>query len=196
MPIASVSVSFRSNLRKKTCQTLDANFQIPEQEKRWRYPLQYSSGYSNIWKAFSHRGVWYCLYEPLSLHRVSSSSRLSAVARQKDKRIKGIMVVRKDSPLTELAELNDHKLAFPSPAAFAASVVPRAKMELQGGCSLRLSTYLHMIPCILVLRVVSFLLVVGLCVPLIIRRLKSETSCAYYGLLRPILRMHSSSPAC
>lgn len=55
-----------------------------------------------------------------------------AVARQKDKRIKGIMVVRKDSPLTELSELNDHKLAFPSPAAFAASVIPRAKMELQG----------------------------------------------------------------
>jgi phosphonate transport system substrate-binding protein len=55
-----------------------------------------------------------------------------AIARQKDKRIKGIMVVRKDSPLTELAGLNGQTLAFPSPAAFAASVVPRAQMELQG----------------------------------------------------------------
>jgi phosphonate transport system substrate-binding protein len=56
----------------------------------------------------------------------------SAIARQKDKRIKGIMVVRKDSTLNELTELDGQKLAFPSPAAFAASVVPRAQMELKG----------------------------------------------------------------
>lgn len=55
-----------------------------------------------------------------------------AIAKQKDKRIKGIMVVRKDSPLAELSQLNDSKLAFPSPAAFAASVLPRAKMEQDG----------------------------------------------------------------
>lgn len=55
-----------------------------------------------------------------------------AVARQKDKRIKGIVVVRKDSVLNELTELDEEKLAFPSPAAFAASVVPRAQMDLKG----------------------------------------------------------------
>lgn len=55
-----------------------------------------------------------------------------AIARQKDKRIKGIVVVRKDSPLTSLSELDKQKLAFPSPAAFAASVLPRAKMEQDG----------------------------------------------------------------
>lgn len=51
-----------------------------------------------------------------------------AFARQKDKRIKGIMVVRKDSPLATLDELAGEKLAFPSPAAFAASVLPRAQL--------------------------------------------------------------------
>lgn len=55
-----------------------------------------------------------------------------AIARQKNKRIKGIMVVRKDSPLAQLNELDNKTLAFPSPAAFAASVLPRAKMELDG----------------------------------------------------------------
>lgn len=52
-----------------------------------------------------------------------------AIARQKDKQIKGIMVVRKDSPITDLAQLDGEKLAFPSPAAFAASVVPRANLD-------------------------------------------------------------------
>lgn len=55
-----------------------------------------------------------------------------ALVRQKDKRIKGIMVVRKDSTLADLQELSGNKLAFPSPAAFAASVVPRANLTQQG----------------------------------------------------------------
>lgn len=55
-----------------------------------------------------------------------------AFAKQKDKQIKGIIVVPKDSPIDELSELNTKVLAFPSPAAFAASVLPRAKLEQDG----------------------------------------------------------------
>lgn len=55
-----------------------------------------------------------------------------AMARQKDKKIKGIIVVKKDSPLKSLDELDGKNLAFPSPAAFAASVLPRAKMKADG----------------------------------------------------------------
>lgn len=55
-----------------------------------------------------------------------------AIARQKDKKIKGIVVVKKDSPIRSLEELDGKKLAFPSPAAFAASVLPRAKMKTDG----------------------------------------------------------------
>lgn len=52
-----------------------------------------------------------------------------AIAKQKDKVIKGIVVVAKDSPLSSLQQLAGQTLAFPSPAAFAASVLPRAKMQ-------------------------------------------------------------------
>ncbi len=38
-------------------------------------------------------------------------------------------MVRKDSTIKELSELSGEKLAFPSPAAFAASVIPRAVLE-------------------------------------------------------------------
>ncbi|WP_446680425.1 phosphate/phosphite/phosphonate ABC transporter substrate-binding protein [Aliamphritea ceti] len=55
-----------------------------------------------------------------------------AIARQKNKRIKGIMVVRKDSSFADLNGLDGSKLAFPSPAAFAASVVPRANLTQKG----------------------------------------------------------------
>ncbi len=51
-----------------------------------------------------------------------------ALAHQKNKFIRGIIVVRKDSPFATLAELQGATLAFPSPAAFAASILPQAKL--------------------------------------------------------------------
>lgn len=53
-----------------------------------------------------------------------------AVAVRKGQPIKGIIVVRKDSAIQSLEELEGQTLAFPAPAAFAASVLPRAKLSL------------------------------------------------------------------
>jgi phosphonate transport system substrate-binding protein len=55
-----------------------------------------------------------------------------AIAKQANKKIKGIVVVRKDSPIQNLEELQGLKLAFPSPAAFAASVLPRSEIKKNG----------------------------------------------------------------
>ena len=54
-----------------------------------------------------------------------------AFARQKDKQIKGIIVVRKDSELSAINQLADQSMAFPSPAAFAATLLPQANLNLQ-----------------------------------------------------------------
>ena len=54
-----------------------------------------------------------------------------AVAVRDKQPIRGIVVVRKDSPLSRLTELEGKNLAFPSPAAFAASVLPRAELDKQ-----------------------------------------------------------------
>jgi phosphonate transport system substrate-binding protein len=68
-------------------------------------------------------------YHYTVFHRASG---YQVFARQKDKRIRGIMVVRKDSPLQRLDELSGATLAFPAPAAFAASVLPRAELTRDG----------------------------------------------------------------
>lgn len=52
-----------------------------------------------------------------------------AFARQEKKRLRGLIVVRADSAYEELEELDNHSIAFPSPAAFGASVIPRAEMK-------------------------------------------------------------------
>ena len=49
----------------------------------------------------------------------------NAFAKAKKKRLKGILVVRKDSPYRSINDLNNSELAFPS-NAFAANLVPTA----------------------------------------------------------------------
>ncbi len=65
-------------------------------------------------------------YHYTTFHR---SPGYQAFAREKGKRLKGIIVVRADSPYKDLDELADQTLAFPSPAAFAASIITRAQFS-------------------------------------------------------------------
>lgn len=52
----------------------------------------------------------------------------NAFAKAKEKRLKGILVVQKDSPFRSMEDLQNSEMAFPS-NAFAANLVPRAIMS-------------------------------------------------------------------
>jgi len=52
-----------------------------------------------------------------------------AIVKAMNKRIKGVVVVKKYSPVRELKELNGEQIAFPSPAAFAASILTRSHFQ-------------------------------------------------------------------
>ena len=54
------------------------------------------------------------------------SSSYQALAGQKNKRIQGILVTRKDSGNATLSDLNNQTLAFPAPAAFSATIISQA----------------------------------------------------------------------
>jgi phosphonate transport system substrate-binding protein len=55
-----------------------------------------------------------------------------AFAYEKGKKLTGIMVTRKDSAITSIKDLHGKQIAFPSPAAFGASVLPQAEAQRQG----------------------------------------------------------------
>jgi len=55
-----------------------------------------------------------------------------ALARDRDQRIKGIMVVAQGAPYVALEDLANRELAFPAPGAFAASILTRAELERRG----------------------------------------------------------------
>ena len=50
-----------------------------------------------------------------------------AFAKEQERKIKGILVVKKDSPYRKPADLAGKTVVFPAPAAFAASILPQAE---------------------------------------------------------------------
>ena len=78
--------------------------------------------------AFSRGELDIAYMNPYHYVTFSKKPGYRAFAKQKDKQLKGILVVRKDSPVEDLVDLDSGQLAFPSPAAFAASIITRAKL--------------------------------------------------------------------
>ncbi len=54
------------------------------------------------------------------------------LVRDGSKPLRGLLVVRKDSPIKTIRELNGQAVAFPSPNAFAATLLPRVLLARQG----------------------------------------------------------------
>lgn len=52
--------------------------------------------------------------------------------RDGSKPLRGLLVVRKDNPIRSIRELNGRAVAFPSPNAFAATLLPRVLLARQG----------------------------------------------------------------
>lgn len=66
---------------------------------------------------------------PLHYVHFHEISGYEAIAHRKGKRLKGILVSRRDSDISGILDLDGSELAFPSPAAFGASVLPRAELK-------------------------------------------------------------------
>ncbi|MBF0219805.1 MAG: phosphate/phosphite/phosphonate ABC transporter substrate-binding protein [Gammaproteobacteria bacterium] len=62
----------------------------------------------------------------------SKSPGFRAIANARDSKINGIMVTRKDAPYQQLEALQGLTLAFPAPAAFAATILQRATLRNLG----------------------------------------------------------------
>lgn len=55
-----------------------------------------------------------------------------AFAREKARRLKGLIVVARGSAIKDVADLAGREVAFPSPAAFAATIIPLAELRKVG----------------------------------------------------------------
>lgn len=60
------------------------------------------------------------------------STGYNALAKARDKVIKGIIVIAKDGPIDSFSDLNNMSLAFPAPAAFAATILTQSDLSTNG----------------------------------------------------------------
>ena len=65
---------------------------------------------------------------PMHYAIFASEAEYRAIARQSKKKLKGILVARKDRAVSELEALDGGRVAFPSPGAFGASILTRSAL--------------------------------------------------------------------
>ena len=83
-------------------------------------------------KQVSIGGYDFAYMNPYHYVVFSESPGYRAIAREINKRIKGIIVTRKDGNIQSINDLANLKIAFPAPNAFAASILPRAYLNREG----------------------------------------------------------------
>lgn len=83
-------------------------------------------------KQLAQGGYHFAYMNPYHFTVFNKQPGYRALAREADKKIQGIVVVRKDDPVTSIKALAGQTMAFPAPAAFAASVLPRAHFRQAG----------------------------------------------------------------
>ena len=59
----------------------------------------------------------------------NETSGYRSLAHQRDKKIRGLIVVHKDSPIKKIDDLAGAEIAFPAPAAFAATIITSAHLR-------------------------------------------------------------------
>ncbi|GGI67146.1 phosphate ABC transporter substrate-binding protein [Shewanella gelidii] len=65
-------------------------------------------------------------YHYVTFHQ---SSEYLALAKEAHKSLQGIIVVKNSAPMQRIEQLQERSIAFPAPAAFAASMVPQASLK-------------------------------------------------------------------
>lgn len=116
-----------------------------ELAKRWTPVMQYLSEKSGVPLQFKtgkdiptfqqqvREGVYDFVYiNPYNYILEHKGSGYSAFAREKDGKLFGVLVVKKDGPIQNVAQLNGQTVAFPTAAALASTWLPLGMLKDKG----------------------------------------------------------------
>lgn len=103
-------------------------FKILEQKTPYKYELIYYSSIPMFEKGLEKGEVDLAFMNPYHAVMAYDWQKYRPIVHDK-KSLVGILVVKEDSPIKSVAQLNGEKIAFPAPNAFAASLHMRALLE-------------------------------------------------------------------
>lgn len=146
--LVSILISFSNPVTAKT-DTLNFGI-VPQQSakrlaKLWTPILQHISQQSGVNIVFSTakdiptfeqrlaKGEYDIAYmNPYHYVVFNESVGYIAIAKQQGKTIRGVIVAKAGGDIKSIDDLQGARLAFPAPAAFAASILPRAELKKNG----------------------------------------------------------------
>ncbi|MFH1137427.1 MAG: phosphate/phosphite/phosphonate ABC transporter substrate-binding protein [Pseudomonadota bacterium] len=91
--------------------------------------LKTSSGIVEFERDLESGRFDFAYINPYHVVFLTGENRYLPLARDVEHPLKGIVVVRKDSPIRTMSDLNGKTIAFPSPNALGAALIPRAEFE-------------------------------------------------------------------
>ncbi|MHC6648293.1 phosphate/phosphite/phosphonate ABC transporter substrate-binding protein [Alteromonas sp. HB246098] len=120
---------------------------VPQQSaktlaERWQPLIDYMSNYTGLaiefktakdiptFEANLTAGLYDIAYmNPYHFVVFNESAGYRSLARQRDKKIRGLIVVHQDSTVQSIEDLSGAEIAFPAPAAFAATIITSAHLR-------------------------------------------------------------------
>jgi phosphonate transport system substrate-binding protein len=108
---------------------------LQELEKRtgYRFDLQGSKSIGEFEKQFLAGQFDLAYMNPYHLIMANKAQGYQPILRDLGKKLQGVLVVANDSNITDIGQLSDQRIAFPSPNALGASLLMRAELHDQFG---------------------------------------------------------------
>lgn len=94
-----------------------------------KFRLKGSSSATKFESSFMDGGFDFAYMNPYQILKANTSQGYIPLVRDIERTLNGVLVVRKDSPVHEVKDLEGARIAFPSPNALGASLVIRADLK-------------------------------------------------------------------
>ena len=138
--------------QRRLLATWDPILSILQDKTNCSYNLVGSKSISEFEQKFLAGDFDLAYLNPYHLIMANKAQGYLPLARSGEKKLLGILVVRSDSPIADVKELDGKEIAFPSPNALGASLLMRAELALKHGVTIKpryvkthSSVYLHVV---------------------------------------------------
>lgn len=105
---------------------------INQQTGDFRLKLETSENFAAFEGKLTRRTVHFALPNPYQTLRAEKSGYRVFAKRSDDEKVRGVILIRKDSNIKEIADLKGATISFPAPTALFATMMPKYYLKKQG----------------------------------------------------------------
>lgn len=108
-----------------------------EEQTGFKFKIQGSPSIPDFEKALLAGEFDFAYMNPYHMVLANQAADYHPIIRDHGRKLQGVLVVRKDSPITDIKQLDGKSAAFPSPNALGASLLMRAELSNRHGVTIK-----------------------------------------------------------